>query len=51
MAEALQRHLEFAVFMVTDHLEQLIPRQHEFTDGRHQRFEQFDIHPDRLIGD
>ena len=51
VAEPLKRHFELTVFMMANHLQQLVARQHQFTDGRHQVFEKFDINADGLIGD
>jgi hypothetical protein len=47
----LQRHLEFRILVPAHHLQQLIARQHQLGDHRHQLLKGVDVHPDRLVGE
>ena len=51
VGQPLQRHLEFGVLVAAGDLQELIARQHQLGDHRHQMFERVDIDADRLVGD
>ena len=48
MRQTLQRNGKFAVILATNHLQQLVPCQHQFGNQCHQVFKQFDIHTNGL---
>ncbi len=49
--ETLQRHLEVGILVSPHDLEQLIAREHQLRDRRHQMIERVDIDPDRVVGE
>ncbi len=50
VAESLQRHLEFAVFLAANHLQKLVAGQHQLADQGHQGFKHIDANADRSVG-
>jgi hypothetical protein len=51
IGQALQRHLEFAVFVPADDFQKLVPGQHQLGHHGHQVFERVDRNADALVGD
>src|SRR5260221_129370 len=51
MVQALQGCCKLAVFVFAQDLQHLVAGQHQFTDHRHQVFQQIHVYADRLIGD
>ena len=51
VGEPLQRRLEFGILVPAHDLEQLVAREHQLGDHRHQLFERVDGDADRLAAD
>ena len=49
--EPLQRHLEVGILVAADDLQELVAREHQLGDRRHQMIERLDIDADRMAGD
>ena len=49
--QPLQRHLELGVLVAARDLQELIARQNQFRDHRHQMFQRVHVDADRLVGD